>query len=58
MVSTINPLSNISSLKLGDDEVKIIKPIYDLEIGEIKGLEETFFNYGYDEKNSKVLYSY
>ena len=52
------------------NEVKMIRPQYDPETGEFKGLyetigclvvrglpEEIFCNYGYDREKSKVLYS-
>ena len=53
---------------LGSEDLQLVKPIYDAKTGTFQGLEEniglirsnsdeTFFNYGSDEKNSSVLCS-
>ena len=70
-VKSSNPPWNVSSYTLKENEVKMVRPYYDPETGEFKGLYETigylvvrgslekvFFNYGFDKKKSKALYSY
>ena len=41
IVPATNPPSDKSTNKLGDDEVKIIKLIHDVKIGEFSSLKET-----------------
>ena len=66
-----NPPQDISSYTPKENEVKIIRPRYDPQLGEFKGFNETigylvvrrspeevFFNYGYDREKSKVLYAH
>ena len=61
----------MSSYTPKDNEVIMIRPRYDPETGEFKGLyetigylvvrgspEEVIFNYGYDREKSKIPYSY
>ena len=56
---------------LKENEDKMVRPGYDPETGEFKGLhktvdflvvggspEEVFFNYGFDKEKSKILYSH
>ena len=62
--------SDLSSFLLKSDEVKILRPKYDLQIGQFLGIikwigqmvvrgdqEQIFLEYGYDAKKSKLLYS-
>ena len=59
---------DIESYKLTEDEVKILRPRYNLTTGEFLAIEysvgiitvrndpnEQFFNYGYNKENDKVL---
>ena len=74
IVTQIMPLAqqpkDIDSYDCKEDEVKILRTIYDLEIGKFLGLEysialitvkndpdEQFFDKGYVKSDSKVLYS-
>ena len=71
IVESSNTPHDISCYTLKENEVKMIRPQYDPETGEFKGLyetigclivrglpEEVFCNYGYDHQKSKVLYSH
>ena len=71
IVESSNPPQDVSSYTLKENEVKMVRPRYDPETSEFKGLYKTigylvvrgfpegvFFNYGFDKEKSKVLYSY
>ena len=71
IVESSNPPENISPYTLKENEVRMIRPKYDTSTGQFKGLyetigflvvwgaaEEIFFNYGYDQNKSKILYSH
>ena len=71
IVEASNTPLDISSYTLKENEVKMVKPQQDPKTGEFKGLyktvgflvvrgstEEVFFNYGYEKKKSKILYSH
>ena len=71
IVEASNTPQDVSSYTLKENEVKMVKPQQDPKTGEFKGLyktvgflvvrgstEEVFFNYGYDKKKSKILYSH
>ena len=62
--------SDLSSYELKSNDVKILRPKYNISDGQFLGLVETlgyltvrgdpndfFLDYGYDKQNSKVLYS-
>lgn len=68
------PLSHqpkdVESYELKDDEVKTLRPRYNMETGEFLGIEyavsvitvrndpsENFFDYGYNKEKDTVLYS-
>ena len=71
IIESSNPPENILSYTLKENEVPMIRPKYDRSTGQFKGLyetvrvlvvkgppEEVFLNYGYDQNESKVLYSH
>ena len=66
----LNPPENLEKYVPEDDEVKILRPKYDVVSGQVLGLVETlayltvwgnervcFFGHGYDMNNSKILYT-
>ena len=70
IIELSNLAQDVSSYALKENEVKMFRPRYDPEAGEIKGLYETIgylvlrdspkkvvFNYGFDREKSKVLHS-
>ena len=71
IVESSNPLENISTYTLKENEVRMIRPKYNTSTCEFEGLyktigflvvkgapDEIFFDYGYDKNKSKVLYSH
>lgn len=74
IISQIMPLSHqpkdVESYELKDDEVKTLRPRYNMETGEFLGIEyavsvitvrndpnENFFDYGYNKEKDTVLYN-
>ena len=68
-IAAPNTPADVDTYVFPADEVKVIRPLYDVETGDYKGLkntvglicirgdqDEVLFNYGFDEKKSKVLY--
>ena len=71
IVEATNPPEDISTYVLKENEVKMMRPKYNAEVGKFLSIYETvrfmvvrgspdevFFSYGYDKDKFKVLYSH
>lgn len=71
IVEATNPPENISTYVLKENEVKMMRPKYNAEVGKFLSIYETvgfmvvrgspdevFFSYGYDKDKFKFLYSH
>lgn len=71
IVEALNPPQDMASYSLKEDEVKMVRPKYNIETGEFLGIyetvgyiivrvspEEVFFNISFDKEKSKFLYSH
>ena len=70
LIGAKNLPEDFDNYKCEPDEVKLYVPLYDVDTGEFKGLQnwlayimvrgdknETLLSYGYDEDKSNILYS-
>ena len=70
VIPALNVPADLTDYQVKPDEVKIMRPKYDVDSGKFLGLDETldffivrgdknecFFDYGYSKENSNILYS-
>ena len=70
VIPVLNPPENLTNFEVESNEAKIIRPRYDVALGQFLGLVETrgyltvcgdeserFLDFGYLKDNSKILYS-